>query len=145
MINSTSKNIFFGHHIPAISKLTLFVCHSTERAYYLLPSMKKPVFFLSRGVKEGCVSKVYPGTCSLNFWFPCLNFRIQRNFIKRPFIKRSPSIEDGAYYCYWAYGLCISKYSDFLSVVFRIQGYFCAVQNYAEWPSTLGIRKENWG
>ena len=46
--------------------------------------------------------------------------------------QRQREFKDGAYYCYCAYGLRISRYSDFLWVVLIIQGYFCAVQNYAE-------------
>ena len=33
-----------------------------------------------------------------------------------------PVIKDGAYYCYWAYVLRISRYSDFLSVMLTNTG-----------------------
>ena len=35
--------------------------------------------------------------------------------------------KDGAYFCYCAYVLRISRYSGFLWVTPTIQGYFCAV------------------
>ena len=41
-------------------------------------------------------------------------------------------IEDGACYCYCAYVLCISRYSDFLSAVLISTGIFLTIQNYAE-------------
>ena len=41
--------------------------------------------------------------------------------------------ENGAYFCYCAYVLRISRYLGFLWVVpTLIQGYFCAVENYTE-------------
>ena len=41
--------------------------------------------------------------------------------------------KDGAYYCYCAYVLRISRYSDFLSAVLNNTGiFFCAAQSYAE-------------
>ena len=43
-----------------------------------------------------------------------------------------PALKDCAYYCYCAYVLSISRYSDFLSAVLTNSGVFCAVQNYAE-------------
>ena len=38
------------------------------------------------------------------------------------------AFKDGAYFCYCAYALLVSRYLGFL----LIQGYFCTVQNYAE-------------
>ena len=37
------------------------------------------------------------------------------------------SLKDGAYYCYCAYVLRISRYSDFLSPMLTNTGIFCAV------------------
>ena len=42
------------------------------------------------------------------------------------------AFKDGAYYCYCAHVLRISRYSVSYRRCLLIQGYFCEVQNYAE-------------
>ena len=72
-----------------------------------------------------------------------LKLRKSANF-NRTLIK----FKDGAYYCYCAYVLRISRHSDFLSTVLFNTGIFLRglklprKQNLA---SALGIQKEFWG
>ena len=58
-------------------------------------------------------------------------------------------LKDGVYFCYWAYFLCISRYSGFLCVVPTNTGIFFArfytLQKKQNLASTLGIQKQNWG
>ena len=58
-------------------------------------------------------------------------------------------IKDGAYYCYCAYVLRISRYSDFLWVVLINTEIFFArfktMRRKQNLASALGIQKENWG
>ena len=46
------------------------------------------------------------------------------NISYKPFVFTEIHIKDGAYYCYCAYVLRISRYSDFLSVMLTNAGIF---------------------
>ena len=54
------------------------------------------------------------------------------------------NFKDGAYYCYCAYVLCISRYSDFLSVMLTNTGIFLRGLKYIL-VSALGIQKKIGG
>ena len=56
-------------------------------------------------------------------------------------------VKDGAYYCYCAYVLRISRYSDFVWVVQSrdICARFNTMQRKQNLASAFGIQKENWG
>ena len=79
-----------------------------------------------------------------NFFFFCIRARAilscEFNF---------DNLKDGDYYCYCAYVLRISRYSNFLSVVLTNAGLFFArfkfMQRKQNLANALGIQKENWG
>ena len=49
---------------------------------------------------------------------------MERQKNNKPKITKNKSLKEGAYYCYCAYVLRISRYSDFLSVMLTNTGIF---------------------
>ena len=103
--------------------------------------IRTKTLFLQRQVGR----KYFLGKCKI--W---LVFRKMKDMSPAlPLESRLTPVKDGAYYCYCAYVLRISRYSDFLLLVLINTGICFArfktmlrKQNLAR---DLGIQKENWG
>ena len=118
--------------IPLMLSVSIMLCNSVLLLWFCSSRPSAPLFTVMSDTKEAWTKTFWRGNITNVFkvvsclFVDCLqSLKGCEDF--RTFWTTKQLLKDGAYYCYCAYVLRISRYSGFLWVVPAIQKYFCVV------------------